>query len=118
MKREHGAPAAALTMKGIDNVIPIGSAAARPKGRLQTPKGVKMKLTKDGDLESDDVAIIRRDSQNAVAAVNTYRFTALRMMNYGTWPDAGEIRKEIDVLDKLPLYELHELMDAAGFQHD
>lgn len=77
-----------------------------------------MKLSRDGELESDEIEIIRRDSGNALEAVNNYRYTALRMFNYRVWPEAGEIRDELDKLDKLPLYEINELLGAAGFASD
>ena len=78
-----------------------------------------MKLTKDGDIRNGhDDEIAKRDADNAVAAVNTYRYAAMRQYRYAHWPEAGEIRDELDKLDKLPLYELHELLAAAGLQHE
>jgi len=79
-----------------------------------------MKLNLDGSIRDKDQDEIEfRDSTNAVAAVNNYRYTALRMYNYPDWPEAGEIRDELDKIDKLPLFELDALLNAAGFpNHD
>lgn len=79
-----------------------------------------MKLKADGSIrDKDQEEIDLRDSTNALAAVNTYHYTALRMYNYATWPDQGEIRDALDSIDKLPLFELDAMLNAAGFRnHD
>ena len=78
-----------------------------------------MKLKADGTIrDKDQEAIDDRDSTNALAAVNTYHYQALRMYAYPVWPEAGEIRDALDKIDKLPLYELHEMRAAAGFSND
>ena len=75
-----------------------------------------MKLKADGTIrDKDQEEIDFRDSTNALAAVNNYHYTALRMYNYPTWPEAGEIRDALDKIDKLPLFELDAMLNAAGF---
>ena len=78
-----------------------------------------MKLSADGSiLSADERAILERDSTNALAAVNGFHYQALRMYSWPIWPEAGEIRDALDCIDKLPLYELHEMRAAAGFSKD
>ena len=78
-----------------------------------------MKLKADGTIRDiDQEEVDNRDSINALAAVNGYHYTALRMYPYRVWPEAGEIRDALDKIDKLPLYELHEMRNHAGFYND
>ncbi len=80
-----------------------------PKDGEKYSKHIDKLLDQAG--ETADISAIER----ATTAVNSYRYTALRQYHYREWPTAGEIRDALDELDKLPLYELDELLTLAGF---
>ncbi len=103
--------------------IPIAMQFARSRlGRSRKPEqpGQPMKKEQWNKIQTE-LDEIQKENEGktfarAVAAINTFRYTALRQFHYRQWPAAGEIRDELDKLDKLPLYELDELLDLAGLQ--